>query len=95
MAEAVRIIDVRLVPAPASLAHTGLLGFVSCSVNGVALDGIAVRRSRSGEVALTFPERRDAAGRHHRYFRLLDAGARADLEAQVLTELRRQGRIAQ
>ena len=71
---------------------TGLLGWVSLVLNGrLRLDGVALRRTHGGGLRLSFPERRDSAGRRHSLVRPLDAQARADIEAQVLAALETEG----
>lgn len=65
----------------------GLLGWVSCSYGHLRLDGIALRRTRDGHLTLSYPERRDAAGRRHPVLRPLDDQARREIEEQVFAAL--------
>lgn len=87
--------DTVLTPArPADLA-TGLLGFVSCTVNfDLRLDGLALRRTAGGAYSITFPERRDSNGVRHPIVRPIDARARTDIERQIVGTLRRRGTIS-
>ena len=54
----------------------GLLGYVSCTYGRVRLDGISLRRTRAGRLALSFPARRDADGHNHPIIRPLDDSER-------------------
>lgn len=65
----------------------GLIAYLELEVNGLRLDGVTLRRSTAGHVYLSYPARRDAQGREHRYFDLLDADARRELESQVFAQL--------
>ena len=90
----VRVSSMHFTPAKPKLAGTGLLGWVTCTLNGnIQLGGIALRRTLDGRVVLSFPER-TCFGIRHRYVRLLDEDARQELEEQILAELKRQGRLA-
>jgi len=86
--------DIRFVPARPKLASTGLIGFVTCTINDrLQLGGIAVRRTLDGRVVLSFPER-GSHGFRLALVRPLDDDARLELEGQIFEELRRQGRLA-
>ena len=92
MLEPITIRSIRFTPAPTWLVATGLKGWVSLRYGGLDLDGIAVRRTRDGRTVLSFPEhRRLGAGR----LPVRPAGndVRAEIEAEVFAELRRQGAI--
>jgi hypothetical protein len=93
---AIALSDVRYVPAASADAARGLLGFVSLTVDGtLRLDGIALRRRLSGELALSFPTRTDRAGKKHAYIRPVDDAARRAIEADVIGALGlRQARAA-
>lgn len=69
----------------------GLLGWVRVRVVGLEFDGIALRRSREGRIYLSFPTRRDCAGKRHYVVRPTSEETRVAFEAMVLDELRRQG----
>ena len=65
--------------------ETGLLGWVTLEVDRLfILNGVALRRTRDGCLALSFPERRDSAGRRHPLIRPLNDRARRDIERQVI-----------
>lgn len=76
--------DVVLTPAPPDLQARGLLGWVSFRHGALRLDGVGVRRTREGRLALSFPVRHDRAGRQHDVVRPMDAAARRAIEAAVL-----------
>lgn len=85
MNNSLRVSDVRLTPALARDAQSGLLGFVACVLGGrIKLDGLVLRRTTSGRLSISFPERRDAGGRSHPYIRPLDDQTRRELERQIL-----------
>ena len=68
--------------------RTGLLGWVRCELDGaLVLDGLALRRTRGGHLALSWPARRDGAGRDHHVVRPLHDHARHLLERQILGQL--------
>ena len=67
---------------------TGLLGWVRFRLDGrLQLDGVAVRRTRGGELALSFPARVDRHGRRHPYIRPLNDVTRKEIERQVFRQL--------
>ena len=80
--------EIRLAPASAADAASGLLGYVSCTLNGsLRLDGLALRRTLSGATAISYPARVDRAGRRHAYLRPLTDAVRKSLDAQVFAAL--------
>ena len=72
-------------------ARSGLLGYVSLMYGDLVLDGITVRRTEAGRITLSFPRRRDRAGRDHPYIRPADEAARRRIEHAVLGRLAREG----
>ena len=83
-----RITRVRLQESRPEERERGLVGWISCVVDDcIVLDGIAFRRTATGCRALSFPARRDAAGRRHSYIRPLDDQARRHIEHQVFAAL--------
>lgn len=69
-------------------ARRGMLGYVSLAVcAGLQLDGIALRRTASGRLRLSFPERRGHQGQGHPYIRPVDDEARQAIEAEVFAAL--------
>lgn len=94
MSDALRIRRVRFVAATANCRSPSVLGYASCSINGLGrLDGIAVRRVGSGSYAIALPSRRDGSGRRHLYFKPRTTAVRDSIEAQVLGELMRRGEL--
>jgi len=82
------ITSVAFTSAAPSEVRTGLLGWVSCVVDDALLiDGITLRRTRDGRTTLSYPARRDAAGRQHFYVRPIDDEARSNLEDQIFAKL--------
>ena len=83
-----RVTDVRLTRASWPDQQRGLLGWVSLVLDdALALDGVALRRTRDGRRTLSFPARRDREGRQHPYVRPLSTEARSAIERQVLDAL--------
>jgi len=83
-----RIANVRFTAAKATAIESGLIGWVSCILNNsLQLDGLALRRTRSGRPVLSFPSRLDSAGRQHFYLRPLDDRTRREIERQVFEAL--------
>jgi len=82
------ISSVSFFSASAELQSTGLLGWIRCELDHcLVLDGIALRRTRGGHLALSWPARRDGAGRDHHVVRPLHDHARHLLERQILGQL--------
>ena len=66
----------------------GLLGWVTIAVNNaLMIDGIALRRTRDGRLALSYPTRTDRQGKRRPIVRPLDDETRLALERQVLDQL--------
>ena len=88
MPDPVTITEVRFVPAPAAEVRTGLLGYLGATLNGaLRLEGLVVRRTLDGRFVISYPSRRDAAGRKHFLIRPLTDATRRHLERQVFREL--------
>jgi hypothetical protein len=65
----------------------GLLGYIAVVVNdALAIDGITLRRTAGGRVALSYPARRDTANRQHALIRPLDR-VRSEFECQIFAAL--------
>lgn len=87
--------SVAFTPAPPLDHALGLLGWVRVALNGAfEFDSVAVRRGRNGRLALSFPSRRDGAGRRRYFVRPLSDEARCAIERQVLELLRAQRKVA-
>jgi DNA-binding cell septation regulator SpoVG len=79
---------IELVTAGPEAAETGLIGFITCRLNhALQLDGLALRKTQDGRHVLSFPARRDHAGRQRFYVRPLDDETREAIESQVLSAL--------
>lgn len=90
----VLVTGVRFSAAPPLDIASGLLGWIEVQLGrAVWIEGVAVRRTRHGNLALSFPARTDRHGRKRSVVRL-EAEARAEVERQVLEQLRREGRLA-
>jgi DNA-binding cell septation regulator SpoVG len=87
------VTSVLFVPAPPLDTRNGLAGFVTVHVNGLVIHRIAVRRARDGRYLLSFPVQHDRRGRRNVVVHPLDAAAHAEIERQVIADLRRQGRL--
>ena len=80
--------DVRFTAARREHVETGLLGWVTCVVNGgLQLDGLALRRTAAGRLAISFPARRDSSGREHPFVRPVSDTTRRSIEHQVFSAL--------
>lgn len=75
--------------ASPSLRASGLLGWVTCCISGLRLDGITVRQKRDGALALAYPARRDSRGGEHPYVLPIDQQVRAAVERQILAAVSR------
>ena len=74
--------------APARDRERGLIGWLSLEVDGLlVLDGVALRRTRAGRLALSFPAPTDRRGRRRALVRPLDDRARRAIEGAVLEAL--------
>ena len=63
--------------------RAGLLGYLTLYVGNLVVDGVTVRRTATGRLALSFPERRDKKGRAHAIVRPVDDAARREIEAII------------
>ena len=83
------ITDVTYSPAGEAAERDGLLGFVSFHVDHmVRVEGVMVRRTAVGRLALSFPRRRvDAVGEEQYFVRPVDDTARREVETQVFAAL--------
>ncbi len=82
------VTNLTFAPAPRADTERGLLGWVSFDINGTwHIDGVALRRTNSGRLALSFPSRIDRHGLEHAYLRPTCDRARRVIERAVLAEL--------
>lgn len=83
--------DLRIKVAPAEDRARGCLAFLEMTLpGGLRADCIALRRATDGRLYVSFPERRSASGERHPILRPLSAEGRAEFEAAVIAEVRRQ-----
>ena len=88
MAERPQITILSFATAPARDRERGLLGWLSFGVDGLlVLDGVALRRTRTGRLTLSFPAPTDRRGRRRALVRPLDDRARRAIERAVLEAL--------
>ncbi len=84
----VKIDNVGFVTATSKQRREGLLGWVTCTLNGgLQISGLTLRRTLEGNLALSFPTRRDRHGREHFFLRPLNDRARRDFEHKVIGAL--------
>ena len=82
------ISDVHLAPARRIDVQRGLIGFVSATIDGtLRLDGIALRKTATGALTLSFPRRRSRRGRDHALVRPTCDRARRAIEAAIFDAL--------
>ena len=80
--------EITFVAAPPHERAGGLLGWVAATLDGrLRFDGLTLRRTLSGRLAISFPARRDGAGKQHPIVRPLDGDTRRSLERQILDAL--------
>ncbi len=71
--------------------RSGLLGWAAVTLQGgYLLDGLAVRRTSSGRLTLSFPSKTDSHGIPRPYFKPLNDAARLDFERQILAAIGRE-----
>ena len=73
--------------ATPDLTDEGLLGWLTCELGFVRVDGVALRRTRCGDLALSFPRRTDAGGQAHAIVAPVDDEAGRRILAEVLRQL--------
>lgn len=87
-----RITNVRFRSASSIDERAGLLGWSSFLLNdALRISSVAVRRTRTGQLVLAFPTRRDSQGVEHPVAAPITAIAHRSIENAVLAELRAQG----
>lgn len=85
---AIAITNIHFAAASKPEVETGLLGYVTATFNGaLRVDGVALRRTINGRLALSFPARRDSMGNQHPFIAPIDDAARRDIETQVFSAL--------
>jgi hypothetical protein len=82
------VTEVRFQPADDQLRATGLLGWVTCLLDGrIRIGGVAVRRTRGDRLVLSYPFRDDGWGRRWHYLRPIDDATRVSIERQVMAQV--------
>ena len=79
--------DLVVTQAPRADQALGLLAFLRFRVSDLVLDGVALRRGRDGRLLLSWPQRRDRAGRQHSIVRPAGDAERVALEQAVFDAL--------
>lgn len=84
----IHIQNVKFSAASAKDAASGLIGWVSFTLNSaLVVDGLTVRQTVDGRKTVSFPARRDGAGRDHFYLRPINDVARREIESRILGAL--------
>lgn len=87
--ENIRLTEIRFAASSDAERRTGLLGWVSATLNGaLRLDGLALRRTADGRLTVSFPAKRDGSGRQHHYVRPIDDASRREIERQLVEAVR-------
>jgi len=82
------VTSVRLSPTIAADVERGLLGWLSFDIDGTwHVDGVALRRTRSGRLALSFPARDGRGGFRRTFLRPTCDRARLEIERAVLATI--------
>ena len=80
--------SVEFKPAPPPAVRRGLLGWLAFDIDGTFhVDGVALRRTRAGRLALSFPSRTDRHGLERALLRPTCDRARRAIERAVLAEI--------
>jgi len=88
MSNDLEVTNVRFSAGTPSMMSQGLYGWASFDIDkSIRVDGVAVRSTLDGRWALSFPARRDGAGRQHAFVRPLSDDVRRDIEQQVFHAL--------
>ena len=65
-----------------------MVGFLSVTYGDLVIDGITVRRTAAGRLALSFPERTSRKGQRHSIVAPVNGEARQAIEAEVFRQAR-------
>lgn len=89
------ILDLSVTPARPHDRRQGLLAFIAFSIAGLRIDGVTLRRTRTGDISLSFPTRKNGDGQARQLVRPLTSKIRDALMQRVLKELRMRESDAQ
>ena len=67
-----------------------MLAYASVALGPYKIDGITVRRTRAGKLAISYPKRTAGDGTAHAYFLPTDPEVRAALEGEILAAYRQR-----
>ncbi|MEO6594325.1 MAG: hypothetical protein ABIP94_06195 [Planctomycetota bacterium] len=73
--------------ASAAERQGGLLAYLTIDYGDIALDSVVLRRTLDSRHVLSFPQRRDRAGRVHAYVKPVSEAARVEIERQVFAQV--------
>jgi DNA-binding cell septation regulator SpoVG len=80
--------SISITPASERDADTGLLAFIALELDGlVRVDGVALRLTEDGRLALSFPTRTSRRGTKHALLRPVNSAARAAIERTIFGAL--------
>ena len=83
-----QISDVKLTTSSLRERNSGLLGWISATLNrSLQIDGITLRRTIDGRHVVSFPFHQGAGGHQQFHLRLVNDAARRDIEHQILSAL--------
>ena len=84
----INITDIEVAAASRADVEEGLLGYVTCTINGaLRIERLVLRRTATGRLTLSFPARRTERGRQQFYLRPVSDAARREIEAQIFAAI--------
>lgn len=84
---ALEVSHVRMTLASRAEAQSGLFAYVRLRIGPILLDGLTLRRTRGGDLRLSYPARRSRRGWLHAHVRPADERVAREVERQVLEQL--------
>ena len=91
MAEVLTISNVRFTAALELDRQTGLLGWISCDLDGLHFDGLTLRRSNHGRRYIAYPSRSSSGGHKYAVARPIIPELAVAIEERILAVLQAQG----
>lgn len=85
-----RVSAIRLTPASQRDRRRGLLAYARIALGPYKIEGITVRKTRAGRLAISYPKRTARDGTAHAYFLPTDPEVRAALEGEILAAYRQR-----